>query len=129
MLLFTRRTTSLPRSNYECVVCVCVEMEVGDRKTQQSYTAGTTITIDKVETPEVQHMVMCMTNNKVSHCIINSQFPDRFSYCSTILKIEGVRLHPLNITFFTNCLKIRQIIFRSKISSLDSHGLMFEYEN
>lgn len=51
-------------------------------------------------------MVMCSTNNKVWHGIIYSQLSNGFTNCSTILKIKGVRLHPLNITFFTKHLKI-----------------------
>lgn len=51
-------------------------------------------------------MVMCSTNNKVWHGIIYSQLSNGFTDCSTMLKIKGVRLHPLYITFFTKHLKI-----------------------
>lgn len=58
--------------------------------------------------PEIKDVIMRRTNKKVRHRIIHSQLSDWFANCSTILKVEGVWLHPLNITFFTKCLEVRQ---------------------
>lgn len=47
---------------------------------------------------------MGMTDKEVRHRVINSHLPNRFSDSSTMLQIKGVRFHPLNVAFFTECL-------------------------
>ena len=81
----------------------------------QSHTSDTNENkYNKAQVPKIQHMVMRTANYEVRHCIIYTKFSNRFTNCSTILKIKGVRLHPLDITFFTECLKRTYTKLRAK---------------
>uniref|UniRef100_A0A2P2K824 Uncharacterized protein n=1 Tax=Rhizophora mucronata TaxID=61149 RepID=A0A2P2K824_RHIMU len=50
-------------------------------------------------------MVMCKTDNEIRHRIINSQFSNRFTNSSTVLKIKCAGFHSFNITLFTKSQK------------------------
>lgn len=62
-----------------------------------------------LEIPEIQDMIMGMTNTEVRHRVIHSQFSNRLSDGSTILKIECVRLHSFHIALFAKCLNLQLI--------------------
>jgi len=63
--------------------------------------------------PEEEYMVMSMADKEVRHHIINTHFPNRFTYRATILRIKCVGLHALDITFFTDSLSFQVKILQS----------------
>lgn len=51
-------------------------------------------------------MIVGMADKEVRHHVIYPQLPNRLPNCSTVLKVESVRLHSFYITLLTKCLQL-----------------------
>ena len=59
-----------------------------------------------VHIPEIKNMVVCLADNEIRRSVIHSHLSNRFSYGSSMLQIECVGVHPLNIAFLTKNLQV-----------------------